>query len=94
MRRIIYTAVLLYSAGLAAQTGSQPAALARTVMTSMWKDSTIAGDVSGLPRKWTYDQGVVLKGLEGLWYHTGDAAYFKYIQRSMDVFQTSEISRR
>ncbi len=90
MRRIIYTAALFYSAGLAAQTGSLPASLARTVMTSMWKDSTIAGGTSGLPRKWTYDQGVVLKGMEGLWYHTGDAGYFKYIQHSIDELVTKD----
>lgn len=34
--------------------------------------------------RWTYDEGVVWKGLQGLWYNTGDARYFKYIQHQMD----------
>ncbi|HWB91130.1 MAG TPA: glycoside hydrolase family 88 protein, partial [Puia sp.] len=34
--------------------------------------------------RWTYDEGVVWKGLQGLWYNTGDGRYFKYIQHQMD----------
>ena len=34
--------------------------------------------------RWTYDEGVVWKGLQGLWYNTGDARYFKYIQHQVD----------
>lgn len=34
--------------------------------------------------RWTYDEGVVWKGLEGMWLNTGDGRYFKYIQRQMD----------
>src|SRR5438045_7733505 len=36
--------------------------------------------------KWSYDQGVVLKGIEGVWNKTGNGKYFRYIQRSMDFF--------
>ena len=90
MKRFIYIAVLFFSGSLIAQTGSLPTGLARTVMSSMWNDSTIAGGTSTLPRKWTYDQGVVLKGLEGLWYNTGDARYFNYIQHSMDMLVTKD----
>jgi unsaturated rhamnogalacturonyl hydrolase len=53
--------------------------MAATIM-NVWKDST---DPSK-PAKWTYDQGVVLKGMEGLWYHTADGKYFRYIQKSVD----------
>jgi unsaturated rhamnogalacturonyl hydrolase len=63
--------------------------MAKTMM-HVWKDSTAAGETSTLPRKWTYDQGVVLKGIEGLWLHTGDASWFTYIQHSMDVLITKE----
>ena len=56
--------------------------MAATVMT-IWKDSL---STEGKPAKWTYDQGVILKGMEGLWYATGDGKYFNYIQKSMDFF--------
>jgi unsaturated rhamnogalacturonyl hydrolase len=57
--------------------------MAATVMT-LWKDSV--GTELGKPEKWNYDQGVVLKGLEGVWHNTADGKYFKYIQHSMDRF--------
>ncbi len=57
--------------------------MAATVMT-IWKDSLFSGP--GKPAKWTYDQGVILKGIEGLWYKTGDAKYFNYMQKCMDFF--------
>jgi unsaturated rhamnogalacturonyl hydrolase len=61
-----------------------PAALmAQTAMT-IWKDSfVLEGDKIA---KWRYDQGVILKGVEGLWKATGDARYFQYIQKSMDFY--------
>lgn len=46
--------------------------MTQTVMT-IWKDSLTTGD------KWTYDQGVILKGIEGVWQQTGDKRYFTYI---------------
>ncbi len=57
--------------------------VAETVM-SIWKDSMALQE--GKPAKWTYDQGLVLKGIEGIWKRTGDRKYFDYIQRSMDFF--------
>lgn len=53
--------------------------MAATIMNT-WKDST------SLPTKWSYDQGVVLKGIEGLWYSTANGKYFDYMQHSMDAF--------
>jgi unsaturated rhamnogalacturonyl hydrolase len=53
--------------------------MAETVMT-IWKDSLFSAP--GRPAKWTYDQGVILKGIEGLWYKTGDAKYFNYMQKA------------
>ena len=58
---------------------AQSAEMATTIMRT-WKDSA-----SGPPR-WTYDQGVVLEGIAGLWKNTGDGKYFEYIRQSMDVF--------
>lgn len=56
--------------------------MGNTVMT-IWKDSLSSNDK---PVKWSYDQSVVLKGIEGLWQATGDGKYFSYIQKSMDHF--------
>ena len=59
--------------------------MAETVMNN-WKDSfALGGSV-----KWTYDMGVILKGFEGLWMNTGDARYYNYIQKQMDVFVTND----
>ena len=56
--------------------------MAKTVMT-IWKDSF---SLNGNPAKWTYDMGVILKGFDAIWMNTGDATYFDYIQKQMDVF--------
>jgi unsaturated rhamnogalacturonyl hydrolase len=57
--------------------------LAETAM-MLWKDSfMLEGDKAP---KWRYDQGVILKGIEGIWNATGDAKYFNYIQKSMDYY--------
>jgi unsaturated rhamnogalacturonyl hydrolase len=62
---------------------SYAASLSETAM-NIWKDSfTLAGDKVA---KWRYDQGVILKGIEGLWSATGDRRYFDYIQKSMDFY--------
>jgi unsaturated rhamnogalacturonyl hydrolase len=57
--------------------------MAATAM-NVWKDSLTTQP--GKPAKWTYDQGVILKGIEGLWERTADKKYFDYIQQSMDFF--------
>lgn len=56
---------------------------AATVMTR-WKDSWEVQP--GRSEKWSYDQGVVLKGIEGLWLNTADGKYFRFIQQSVDRF--------
>ena len=52
----------------------------RVAQTAMivWKDSLFP--------KWSYDLGVILKGMEGNWYRTGNPIYFQYIQKQMDFF--------
>jgi len=66
------------SAGSTTRAADPAVAMASTVM-QLWPDT---GDSSSI--RWTYDNGVIWKGLEGLWYNTGDARYFKYVQRQMD----------
>jgi len=83
MKRSIITFLLIVTAiSVSAQTHSYASDMAKTVMT-IWKDSL---SLNGKPAKWTYDQGVFLKGIEGLWKATGDVRYFNYIQKSMDFF--------
>src|SRR5258708_37458585 len=67
--------VLSFITGYAQDPGVR---LAGTAM-QLWPDT---GDST--TARWTYDEGVVWKGLEGLWLNTGDARYYKYIQRQMD----------
>ena len=55
-----------------------------TMVMTVWKDSfMLPGDKAP---KWRYDQGVILKGIEGLWKATGDAKWFNYLQKSMDYY--------
>ncbi len=58
-----------------AQTWSQK--MAATAM-KVWPDT--ASKI-----KWEYDEGVVLKGIEGVWLQTGDKQYFKHIQNYIDA---------
>jgi unsaturated rhamnogalacturonyl hydrolase len=58
--------------------------MASTAMKALWKDAS--KNESGMPSKWTYDHGVVLKGIEGVWHATGDGKYFDYIKQSMDYY--------
>lgn len=49
-----------------------------------WPDSFSV--VPGNKARWSYDQGVILKGVEQVWRQTGKGIYFKYIQHSMDYY--------
>jgi unsaturated rhamnogalacturonyl hydrolase len=81
MKKIWIIAVLFVSTSVNAQDWSKQ--LAETAM-NIWKDSfMMAGDKAP---KWRYDQGVILKGIEGVWNATGDGKYFNYIQKSMDFY--------
>src|SRR5690242_10899991 len=75
---LLFSALAVFSMANA-QEHSYAADMAKTVM-SLMNDST------GKPDRWTYDQAVVLHGIEGLWKATADKKYFDYIQKSMDHF--------
>ena len=60
--------------------------LASTVM-KKWPDSF---SLDGKSARWSYDQGVILKGFEAVWKQTGDPQYFNYIQKSMDFYVTDD----
>jgi unsaturated rhamnogalacturonyl hydrolase len=83
---------LLTLFGEGAAYGQQQAAplsegMARTAMTR-WKDAVVTEP--NKPVKWNYEQGVLLKGMEGVWLRTGDGRYFKYIQQLTDQFVNSD----
>lgn len=41
-------------------------------------------------KKWSYDHGVVQDGMNAVWRRTGNATYFKYIQKDMDAFISAD----
>jgi unsaturated rhamnogalacturonyl hydrolase len=78
---------LFILAGVAARAAAQQTVplserMAATVMT-VWKDAVKQPDS---PDKWTYEQGVLLTGIEAVWLNTGDGRYFDYIKRVMDRY--------
>ncbi len=58
--------------------------LAYTLMERVWLEDD--GTPIGIPRSWTYEQGVQLKAVEQVWYQTGDPKYFDFIKRGMDFW--------
>ena len=82
--------LLLTAAELFAQAQTIPLSerMADTAMHSLWRDAT--KNEAGSPARWTYDQGLVLKGLEGVWLSTGDGKYFRYIQQAMDSYLNAD----
>lgn len=51
----------------------------------LWTDSFSLAK-PGIPVKWSYDLGVILKGVEAVWKATGDPRWFHYIQKQMDHY--------
>ncbi|GAB3008636.1 hypothetical protein GCM10027051_06300 [Niabella terrae] len=66
-----------------AQTLPYSQQMALTAM-HIWPDSFSA--TAGNRARWSYDQGVILKGIEGIWEATGDPKWFEYIEHSMDFY--------
>ncbi len=58
--------------------------LADTLMNRIWLEDD--GTPNGIPKNWTYEQGVQLKAVEQMWYATGDPKYFNFIKRGMDFW--------
>jgi len=80
-------ATVTYSTALFAQQARLSEELAGTAL-KMWPDSfALPGDKTA---KWRYDQGVVLKGIEGIWNTTGNGDWFRYIQKSMDFYVNND----
>lgn len=73
---------------VSAQTKSLSEQAAATAMTALWTNS------GGYPARWTYDHGLVLKGIERVYLATNDKQYLDFIQRSMDHFVNDDGSIR
>jgi unsaturated rhamnogalacturonyl hydrolase len=50
----------------------------------LWPDSFAVKP--GGKARWSYDQGVILRGIDQLWNATGDGQYFQYMQHAMDYY--------
>ena len=82
MKLFVFAFLLLASLLVWAQ-NARPVSekLADTAMNRIWVDER---KQPGIPPKWNYEQGVILKAIEQMWYATGDGKYFRHIQRGMD----------
>lgn len=83
MKKLILLAAVFISVQLPAQPIPYAQRLANTAM-HMWPDSFSV--IPGRPARWSYDQGVILKGIEGISMQTGNPKWFTYIQHSMDYY--------
>ena len=83
MQKKILFLLIVFSLNSPAQAQPYSQKMALTAM-HLWPDSFSV--VPGRPARWSYDQGVILKGIEGIWLATGDPKWFNYIQHSMDYF--------
>lgn len=82
MKKIVFALICFLSLQTQAQEVPYSQQMALTSM-HLWPDSFSMG---GTPARWSYDQGVILKGIEGIWQATGDAKWFRYIEHSMDHY--------
>ena len=84
--------VLVAGASAAAQSKPVSEQAAVTAMSALWRDP--AKNESGYPVKWTYDHGLVLKGIERVYTATNDKQYLNFIQQSIDHFVSDDGSIR
>ncbi len=75
--------LLVFIAAANAQAKPVSEQLGETAMNRIWVDER---NQPGIPSRWTYEQGVALRGIENLWYATGDRKYFDHIKKGMDYW--------
>jgi unsaturated rhamnogalacturonyl hydrolase len=56
------------------------------------KDSILVG--KNTFTRWDYEQGIMLKALERVWYRTGEGKYFEYIRKDLDQYVKADGSIR
>ena len=70
---ILFIVLCVSSQLVFAQSKSVAEQVAATAMAKLWKDPI--GADTAKPGKWTYDQGVVLLGIERLWIKTANPIF-------------------
>ena len=83
MKRALIIVSFLLSLQANAQQIPYSQQLANTAI-HIWPDSFSV--VPGRAARWSYDQGVILKGIEGIWLATGNPKWFNYIEKQMDYY--------
>ncbi|WP_429263292.1 glycoside hydrolase family 88/105 protein [Mucilaginibacter sp. 3215] len=79
MKKILLLCAFLFAGlGLRAQTLPWSQRMANTAM-HIWADSLPGAN-------WSYDQGIVLQGLQSVWQQSAQSEYFTYIQKSIDRY--------
>jgi len=68
-----------------AQTPGSPGERLAATAVKLWPETSDSSKA-----RWTYDEGVVWMGMEGLWLNTGDARWYKYVQHQMDRLVNKE----
>jgi unsaturated rhamnogalacturonyl hydrolase len=81
---------LLLSVGTACVGGQTLPLSARAAESVMARRPDSLVNEPGKAEKWAYEQGVLLKGLEGVWLDTGEGKYFNYIQQGFDHFVATD----
>lgn len=84
MKKLLISLIAFFTLSQSTSAQQKPYSqqMAQTAM-NLWKDSF---SMNGNPARWSYDQGVILKGIEGIWKLYGDAKYYDYMQHSMDHY--------
>jgi unsaturated rhamnogalacturonyl hydrolase len=83
MKKLLISLVLLSTLMTEAQQKPYSQQMAETVM-KVYPDSF--SSTPGRRPRWSYDHGVILKGIEGIWNNTGDVKWFNYIHKMMDYY--------
>lgn len=85
---LVLSLCLVCMSSAVAQTGTLSERMASTAMNALYRD--VAKNEAGIPPRWTYDFGVVLKGIEGVWFRTGEGKYFNHIRQGLDRFVNAD----
>ncbi|GGB05871.1 MULTISPECIES: glycoside hydrolase family 88/105 protein [Mucilaginibacter] len=87
MKKILLLCAFLFAGlGLRAQTLPWSQRMANTAI-YIWADSLTGAN-------WSYDQGIVLQGLQSVWQQSARSEYFTYIQKAMDRYVGADGSIR
>jgi unsaturated rhamnogalacturonyl hydrolase len=89
LKYFVLSALIVLTFQVVAQVKPLAQQMANQVL-ELSKDSANANTANFRPVKWSYDQGVILEGIEGVWKRTANNEYFKYMQACMDAYVTKD----